>query len=92
MARQPINYGTTPGDGTGDILFTSFENINDNFIELYGYADNATTIALSDSDLNTAYPSVRVGFKVYCQSITLGALIYEKTSSGWVSIVITTVV
>ena len=35
MARIPINYGTTAGDGTGDILFTSFKNINDNFIELY---------------------------------------------------------
>jgi hypothetical protein len=35
MARIPINYGTTPGDGTGDILFNSFEKINDNLIELY---------------------------------------------------------
>ena len=35
MARIPIDYGTTPGDGTGDVLFTSFENIDNNFIELY---------------------------------------------------------
>lgn len=35
MARIPINYGTVAGDGTGDILFTSFKNIDDNFQELY---------------------------------------------------------
>lgn len=35
MARTPIDYGTTPGDGTGDILFTSFKNTDDNFIDLY---------------------------------------------------------
>jgi len=35
MAQKQINYGTVAGDGTGDILFTSFESINDNFNELY---------------------------------------------------------
>ena len=51
MARTPINYGTTPGDGTGDILFDSFKNTNDNFIEIYNthgwanYADAETTPA-----------------------------------------------
>lgn len=48
MARTPINYGTTPGDGTGDVLFDSFKNTNDNFIELYnvggwGYYKDAET-------------------------------------------------
>lgn len=37
MARIPINYGTTAGDGTGDILFDSFKNIDDNFQEVYNF-------------------------------------------------------
>ena len=51
MARTPINYGTTPGDGTGDVLFTSFTNTDANFIDIYNvhgwanYADAETTPA-----------------------------------------------
>ncbi len=39
MGRIPINYGTTPGDNTGDPLFTSFESIEANFKELYEQLD-----------------------------------------------------
>lgn len=35
MAKQDINYGTVPGDGTGDILFESFRKTKENFDELY---------------------------------------------------------
>ena len=35
MARKVLNYGTTPGDGTGDILFNIFKDIDDNFGEVY---------------------------------------------------------
>lgn len=35
MAQQIINNGTVAGDGTGEILFTAFEKVNDNFAELY---------------------------------------------------------
>ena len=35
MARIPLNYGTTPGDGTGDKLYYIFKDVNDNFIELF---------------------------------------------------------
>ena len=62
MSRIPINYGTTPGDGTGDPLFNSFENIDNNFIEAYNftgwgdYVDNAYTsvspFLLSTTPLN----------------------------------------
>lgn len=92
MARQAINYGTTPGDGTGDILFDSFKNINDNFIELYDYATNATTTALSLATLNSTYASKSVGFKVFCESITPDKLLYTKSPTGWVSSIILTVV
>lgn len=77
MARQPINYGTTPGDGTGDILFTSFENIDDNFIELYGvvgwgyYADSLTTPTIT---VNTSYTQITID--------ALGALTHEGYLPG----------
>jgi len=35
MARQIINVGVSPNDGTGDSLRTSFTKCNDNFQELY---------------------------------------------------------
>lgn len=47
MARTSINYGTTAGDGTGDVLFTSFKKANDNFIDIYnktGWAQYNDTI------------------------------------------------
>ena len=35
MARQVINIGTAPNDGTGDPLRTAYDKCNDNFSELY---------------------------------------------------------
>lgn len=35
MAKQTINIGTTPNDGTGDALRDAFDKVNDNFIEVY---------------------------------------------------------
>ena len=35
MAKQTINIGTAPNDGTGDPLRTAFDKVNDNFTELY---------------------------------------------------------
>ena len=53
---------------------------------------NTTTTALSSSTLDSLYPGSIVGFKVQCASITAGKLIYERTSTGWVSYSVTTVV
>lgn len=36
MARQDINIGSSPNDGTGDSIRVGGDKINDNFIELYG--------------------------------------------------------
>lgn len=91
MAREIINNGTTAGDGTGEILFNSFEKCNNNFEELYSYATNATTTDLSLSDLNTAYPDASVGFKVFCEDIITTKQLYMKTGTGWISIAINTV-
>ena len=52
---------------------------------------NATTTALTASDLNTAYPTANTGFKVQCKSILAGGLIYEKSGSGWIQYEIVTV-
>jgi len=35
MAKQVINRGTTPGDGTGETLYSAFTKANANFTELY---------------------------------------------------------
>jgi len=91
MAREIINNGTVAGDGTGEILFNSFEKCNNNFEELYSYAVNATTTDLSLSDLNTAYPDASVGFKVFCEDIITAKQLYMKSETGWISILINTV-
>lgn len=46
--------------------------------------DNPTTIVLSSTDLETNYPSSPAGFRVYCVDIIAGAMVYEKTPSGWI--------
>lgn len=39
MAKQTINVGTSPNDGTGDPLRDSFIKVNDNFNEVYNYTN-----------------------------------------------------
>ena len=48
MAKQTINIGAVPNDGTGDPVRTAFTKANDNFTECYD--NNANT----QSDLDTA--------------------------------------
>jgi|688.fasta_scaffold213832_3 hypothetical protein len=89
MAKQTIELGVTANDNTGDRLRSGGQKVNDNFTEVYNaiaYADNATTIALSNATLNATYPSVVVGYKVYALAIIAGSLIYLKTTTGWVSV------
>lgn len=44
MAKQTINVGTTPNDGTGDKLPVAFGKVNSNFTELYqGKEDSIDT-------------------------------------------------
>ena len=52
---------------------------------------NNSTVALTESDLNTAYPSAIIGFKVYAIDIIAGATLYTKISTNWVSNPITIV-
>jgi hypothetical protein len=53
MTRQVINIGSTANDRTGDPLRTAFDKTNDNFIELYEFANTIpTAISELDNDLN----------------------------------------
>lgn len=36
MAQQPIDHGSTAGDGQGESLFSAFQKVNANDVELYG--------------------------------------------------------
>ena len=47
MAKQTLNIGTTPNDGTGTNLRTGGTIINDNFTELYNALGSAGTITLT---------------------------------------------
>lgn len=51
MARQNINIGTSPNDGTGDDLRTAFTKSNSNFTELY---NNVANITVNYGDSNVA--------------------------------------
>nr|DAI89601.1 MAG TPA: hypothetical protein [Caudoviricetes sp.] len=54
--------------------------------------DNPTTSVLSASILDSTYPNAVNGFRVHCVSIVGGALNYEKTDTGWIQYLVTTVV
>lgn len=45
MAKQTINVGTAPNDGTGDTLRAGFIKVNDNFDELYSNVVFDTNLA-----------------------------------------------
>ncbi len=55
------------------------------YVNNKGGASNATTVVLSASDLNAAYPEALIGFRVFAASIITGAIIYHKTATGWLS-------
>jgi hypothetical protein len=79
------------------LIGTDVENSNDtkNFsiqsIFDLQIASNTTTTSLSSSELGSLYEDAFPGFKVQCLDIISGALIYEKTSSGWISYSVTEV-
>ena len=53
MAKQTINVGSAPNDGTGDPLRTAYQKINSNFDEVYGNLA-ASNFRMYSSELTTA--------------------------------------
>lgn len=77
MARQTLNIGQQPNDGTGDPLRGAFEKVEGNFIELYNALSNPaafsasreefsfTTSNLSDGDSQNIDIQAYKGYVVY---------------------------
>lgn len=95
MAKQTLFLGTTANDFTGTTLRAGGEMINENFTELYdatAFADNPTTLALSEATLDATYPTAEVGFRVNALDIIANPLVYTKVTGRWISTVATVVV
>ena len=50
MAKQDINIGATPGDGTGDVVREAFRKSKENFDELYNRATGDMNKSVYDPD------------------------------------------
>jgi hypothetical protein len=78
MAREIINVGTAPNDGTGDPIRTAYIKCNSNFAELYAQAQalppGSSVGAPGDRAGMYAYDS---GFFYYCYQD------YDGTSFIW---------
>lgn len=77
MAKQTINYGTNPNDGTGDNLRTAFSKSVLNFTELYNYSNI------------TPQPVIRYSTQSYnaiTSSITTGSIVMWVDSSSKVHV------
>ncbi len=59
MAREIINVGNAPNDGTGDLLRDAFIKVNNNFGELYSFHSGSTiaNLYLSKVSLSSAQVS-----------------------------------
>jgi hypothetical protein len=58
MAKQTINIGTTPNDGTGDALRNAFDKTNSNFTELY---DDKQDELISGTNIKTVNGNSLIG-------------------------------
>ena len=47
MAKQAVNIGSSPNDGTGDSVRVAMDKINDNATELYSFLGDGSSLALS---------------------------------------------
>lgn len=53
MAKQTVNIGATPNDGTGDPIRDAFNKVNQNFDELYSSYAATGSISVGNSTVNT---------------------------------------
>lgn len=54
MAKQTVNIGATPNDGTGDPIRDAFNKVNQNFDELYSSYVATGQVSVGNSTVNTA--------------------------------------
>ena len=73
MAKQVINVGTLPNDGTGDTLLSAMNKINANFTDLYNTSYSSNVV----NSFNSRQGTVSLLF-----SDVTGALGYTPVSSG----------
>ena len=78
MAKQILNIGTTPNDGTGTNLRAGGSIINDNFNEIYNAIGNGTSITLTATPTELNLLSGQTSLLTATSSIALT----NKTISG----------
>lgn len=64
MAQQIINIGSAPNDGTGDVLRSAFDKINDNFSELYAKGAAGSNLDLNNNDISISQTSTVGGISL----------------------------
>jgi hypothetical protein len=89
----------------GNVIFTFPEVVGGSYVFATVYAQttaintafsdfvkhNATTVALTSDALTSLYGYPKIGTRIQCPSIAGGPIIYEWTSTGWVSTNVTKV-
>ncbi len=65
MARQTVNIGSAPNDGTGDPLRVAYDKLNDNFLEIYDDGGANITVnnpvTLTETTLDVALADIEAG-------------------------------
>lgn len=69
---------------TGESTTIAFGKLQGQINARAQYFTNNTTTTLSSATLNSTYPTATTGTHVYCTSIVVGAMIYERTLTGWI--------
>jgi|7_EtaG_2_1085326.scaffolds.fasta_scaffold00234_19 hypothetical protein len=69
MTKQTINLGSTPNDGTGDPLRSSFGKTNDNFNEIYSTFGDGSTLSGIATSAGIANYANNAGITSHAQGI-----------------------
>jgi hypothetical protein len=72
MSKQIINLGSTPNDGAGDPLRTSFNKTNDNFNEIYTTFGDGTTLGIGTASVGNANYANVAGIATRAQGLVAG--------------------
>ena len=92
MAKQTINLGSVPNDGTGDPLRTSFDKTNDNFNEIYTTFGDGSTLSGGNINVGTANYANVAAIATRAQGLTGGPDLNVGivTANGFISAASTT--